>query len=114
MARRCIALMLLGAFLLQLARVGAQIVEEELTEEQIEYYRSVLETYDTNHDGFISMEENLEQDKIIAEESGKPFDEVSPAPPAAPPSCLAAIRAPNHQRCSCREEWMGVLVRPHC
>ena len=36
----------------------------------------IFEQYDHDHDGFISMEENLEQDKHIADEQGKPFDEV--------------------------------------
>ena len=56
---------------------GPSIQQEgDLTEEQKEYYQGVFETYDMDHDGFITMEENLEQDKAIAEEQGKPFDEV--------------------------------------
>jgi hypothetical protein len=55
---------------------GANIVDEELTEEQVAYYRDIFEQYDEDKDQRISMEENLAQDKIIAEEQQKPFDEV--------------------------------------
>ena len=78
--KRCVVVVVvLAACLLQAAgQGGGQVEEEEMTEEQIHYYRTVLETYDTDHDGLISMDENLEQDKIIAADSGKPFDEVQP------------------------------------
>ena len=82
--KRCVVVVVvLAACLLQAAgQGGGQVEEEEMTEEQIHYYRTVLETYDTDHDGLISMDENLEQDKIIAADSGKPFDEVQPPWPA--------------------------------
>ncbi len=32
-----------------------------------------------DRDGFITMDENLEQDKVMADEQGKPFDEVWPS-----------------------------------
>jgi len=55
---------------------GATIeTETELSDEQQEYYRGVFNTYDMDGDGFITMEENIEQDRLIAEEQGKPFDE---------------------------------------
>jgi hypothetical protein len=59
------------------AQGPAEVVEEELTEDQLQYYRDIFQQYDEDADQRISMEENLEQDKIIAEEQQKPFDEVS-------------------------------------
>ena len=59
---------------------GENVIEEELTEDQIAYYREIFQQYDENADQKISMEENLAQDKIIAEEQQKPFDEVLPRP----------------------------------
>jgi len=54
----------------------AQIIGEEgLTEEQQEYFRNIFLQYDEDSDGYISMEENLKQDKVIADDEGKPFDE---------------------------------------
>lgn len=96
--QRCLlVVVVLAACLLQAAGSGGQIVDEEMTEEQINYYRTVLETYDTNHDGLISMDENLEQDKIIAEESGKPFDEVQPRKPACTtPAVPSSQLSPRH------------------
>lgn len=58
----------------------AQIIGEEgLTEEQQEYFRNIFLQYDEDSDGYISMEENLKQDKVIADDEGKPFDEVRAA-----------------------------------
>ena len=56
---------------------GDNVIEEELTEEQIAYYREIFQQYDENADQKISMEENLAQDKIIADDQQKPFDEVA-------------------------------------
>ena len=39
-------------------------------------YLKLFEQYDMDRDGYISMDENLEQDKALADEQGKPFDEV--------------------------------------
>jgi hypothetical protein len=39
-------------------------------------YQKLFEQYDMDRDGFITMDENLEQDKVMAEDQGKPFDEV--------------------------------------
>ena len=55
---------------------GENVIEEELTSEQIAYYRDIFVQYDENADQKISMEENLAQDKIIADDGHKPFDEV--------------------------------------
>lgn len=62
------------------ATPGDNVIEEELTEDQIAYYREIFQQYDENADQKISMEENLAQDKIIADEQQKPFDEVVPRP----------------------------------
>lgn len=81
MSRRVVGVALLGLMLLVAVSGNAPTItqEEELTDEQKEYYEGVFATYDMDHDGFITMEENLEQDKAIAEEAGKPFDEVDHA-----------------------------------
>ncbi len=39
-------------------------------------YEKLFEQYDMDRDGYITMEENLEQDKVLADDQGKPFDEV--------------------------------------
>ncbi len=39
-------------------------------------YQKLFEQYDMDRDGFITMDENLEQDKVMADDQGKPFDEV--------------------------------------
>jgi hypothetical protein len=39
-------------------------------------YQNLFEQYDMDRDGFITMDENLEQDKVMADDQGKPFDEV--------------------------------------
>ena len=54
---------------------GENVIEEELTSEQIAYYRDIFVQYDENADQKISMEENLAQDRIIADDGHKPFDE---------------------------------------
>eukprot|EP00960_Hanusia_phi_P004876 140956-Hanusia_phi.AAC.1 len=38
-------------------------VEEEVSQEQIQYFKEIFMQYDENMDGLISMEENLKQDK---------------------------------------------------
>jgi len=75
-------LLLCGLVLLVLAQLassasspGENIIEEELTDEQVDYYRDIFGQYDEDADQKISMEENLAQDKIIADEQQKPFDE---------------------------------------
>lgn len=55
---------------------GPSMDSSSLTDEQRDYYEGVFAQYDMDHDGFITMEENIEQDRAIAEEQGKPFDEV--------------------------------------
>ncbi len=81
---RGLLVLLAIAQLAQLARAaaspGANIVDEELTEDQIAYYRDIFEQYDEDKDQRISMEENLAQDKVIADDQQKPFDEVSLLP----------------------------------
>ena len=52
----------------------------QVLKEENQALLSLFEQYDMDHDGFISMEENLEQDKVIADEQGKPFDEVQMRP----------------------------------
>jgi len=62
--------------LLVCAATGQDIISGEgLTEEQQDYFRNIFLQYDEDMDGLISMEENLAQDKVIADEEGKPFDE---------------------------------------
>lgn len=72
---------LLTILLVHVASASAQappeVVEEELTDEQLQYYREIFQQYDEDADQKISMEENLAQDKIIADDQKKPFDEVS-------------------------------------
>jgi hypothetical protein len=75
---QCCLVLLAFAHLASSASPGENIVEEELTEEQLDYYREIFQQYDQDADQKISMEENLEQDKIIADEQQKPFDEVDP------------------------------------
>jgi hypothetical protein len=77
-ARKVLGIALVGLILSTcVAGQGPTITQdEELTDEQKEYYENVFTQYDVDHDGFITMEENLEQDRAIAEEAGKPFDEV--------------------------------------
>jgi hypothetical protein len=67
-------------------------VDEELTEDQIAYYRDIFEQYDEDKDQRISMEENLAQDKIIADEQQKPFDEVPSRAPAGRGRATARAR----------------------
>ena len=55
---------------------GENVIEEELTSEQIAYYRDIFVQYDENADQKISIEETLAQDRIIADDGHKPFDEV--------------------------------------
>ena len=74
---------------------GETVVEEELSEEQIQYYRDIFEQYDADADQRISMDENLAQDKIIAEEQGKPFDEVSCG--LVPCECQARRQCSAHE-----------------
>jgi hypothetical protein len=71
--------LLVGASLLASCHSAGHIVDTtgELTDEQKAYYEQVFQQYDLDHDGYITMEENLEQDRAIAEEQSKPFDEVS-------------------------------------
>jgi hypothetical protein len=45
-------------------------------EESKAMYQRLFEQYDMDRDGFITMDENLEQDKVLADDQGKPFDEV--------------------------------------
>ncbi len=45
-------------------------------EESKAMYQKLFEQYDMDRDGFITMDENLEQDKVMADDQGKPFDEV--------------------------------------
>jgi hypothetical protein len=52
------------------------IVFELQNEENKAMYQKLFEQYDMDRDGFITMDENLEQDKVMADEQGKPFDEV--------------------------------------
>jgi hypothetical protein len=77
-SRKVLGIALVGLILATcVAGQGPTITQdEELTDEQKEYYENVFTQYDVDHDGFITMEENLEQDRAIAEEAGKPFDEV--------------------------------------
>lgn len=77
-SRKVLGLALVGLIVAAcVAGQGPTITQEEdLTDEQKEYYENVFAQYDVDHDGFITMEENIEQDKAIAEEAGKPFDEV--------------------------------------
>jgi hypothetical protein len=76
--RHVIFTLLIGASLLASCRGASHTVEMagDLTEEQKTYYEQVFQQYDLDHDGYITMEENIEQDKAIAEEQSKPFDEV--------------------------------------
>jgi len=82
-------LLLGGLVLVALAQIassaspGENVIEEELTDEQVDYYREIFRQYDEDADQKISMEENLAQDKIIADEQKKPFDEVFPRPPCS-------------------------------
>jgi hypothetical protein len=46
------------------------------SEESKAMYEKLFEQYDMDRDGYITMEENLEQDKVLADDQGKPFDEV--------------------------------------
>ena len=93
---RGLLVLLAIAQLAQLARAsaspGANIVDEELTEDQIAYYRDIFEQYDEDKDQRISMEENLAQDKIIADEQQKPFDEVPSRAPAGRGRATARAR----------------------
>ena len=89
---------------------GETVVEEELSEEQIQYYRDIFEQYDADADQRISMDENLAQDKIIAEEQGKPFDEVSCG--LVPCECQARRQCTAHEimlisRADCADDAFG-------
>ena len=77
--RPCLFACLLVLALVQAASAEAppEVVEEELTDEQLQYYREIFQQYDEDADQKISMEENLAQDKIIADQQEKPFDEVA-------------------------------------
>jgi hypothetical protein len=77
--RHVLFALLVGASLIASCRGAASHTVEvagDLTEEQKSYYEQVFQQYDMDHDGYITMEENIEQDKAIAEEQNKPFDEV--------------------------------------